>query len=122
FVIVTGAPIRLAVDLDALETRMASSDVARDLGEVGFTDPFRLLYTLLVGEEEIEPYLGAGAVNTDDKPVLSYSTYGASFQSTIAGNLSKLLAYRKEASKYASPSGAGSSHLRHFAASNELIL
>ncbi|HEV3116700.1 MAG TPA: fused MFS/spermidine synthase, partial [Gemmataceae bacterium] len=122
FVIVTGTPTRLEVDLDALGTRMASSDVARDLSEVGLSDPFRLLYTLLVGEDEIEAYLAGGAVNTDDKPVLSYSTYGASFQSTIAGNLSKLLAYRKEVSRYASPSGAGSSHLRHFAASNELIL
>jgi hypothetical protein len=61
-------------------------------------------------------------LNTDDRPVLSYTTYGASFRSTIAANLTGLLTCRTDASKWVQHPAPPTTMLRHYAASNEAIL
>ena len=122
FLIVVGTPAPLQIDVDVLSQRMSASAVAEDLAQAGCSDPYRLLYTYLVGDEEIGSYLDAGPLNTDDRPVLSYSTYGATFQSTIAANLSRLLAFRRNPAFRFRHADSQVSLLRHYAASNELIL
>ncbi|HEV3449368.1 MAG TPA: hypothetical protein VG099_32330, partial [Gemmataceae bacterium] len=122
FLIVVGSPAPLHVDFNLLKQRMSESAVAADLAEVGYTDPYRLLHTLLVSEDSMAAYLESGPLNTDDRPVLSYSSYGATFKSTIAANLSRLLAYRTEPARHVGRVASEALLLRHYAASNELIL
>ena len=122
FLIVVGTPAEPAIDMEALASRMKAPDVAADLAEAGLDDPYRLTYTLLTAEEALDRYLGPGPLNTDDRPVLSYSTYGAGFQATIAENLIHLMACRVDAARFVKHAAAGDVMPRHYAASNELVL
>jgi spermidine synthase len=122
FLIVVGSPSKLAIDLRHMADRMRKPGVREDLAAVGVADPCRLIYNLLVAEEHMTAYLGDGPVNTDDCPVLSYSTYGATYKSTIAENLLGLMACREDATKYVSHAESSETMLRHYAASNEVLL
>jgi len=122
FLIVVGTPAAPAIDMDAWARRMRRPGVAADLAEAGLDDPCRLAYTLLTAEEQLDKYLGAGPLNTDDRPVLSYSTYGAGFQNTIAENLIHLMACRVDAARFVKHAASGDVMPRQYAASNELVL
>jgi spermidine synthase len=122
FLIVVGTPAPLAIDMARLAERMHTAGVREDLAAVGVTDSCRLVYSLLVAEEGLAAYLGDGPCNTDDRPVLSYSTYGATFQPTIAENLLGLMTCREDAAKYVSHPEPCKKMLQHYAASNEMLL
>jgi hypothetical protein len=121
FLIVVGTPGPLQVDLESLGQRMANPAVRADLKRVGLDDPYHLVNTLLTGDAGLERYLGVGPLHTDDRPVLSYSTYGASYRSTIATNLLQLMACRECPAKYVTH-GDPRRLLYHYAASNEVLL
>jgi hypothetical protein len=101
---------------------MGQTEVAQDLEAVGLSDPNRLLYTFLVADEELAAYLGSGPLNTDDRPILSYSTYGATYQATIGANLLRLLACRGDVARFVKHPTPPATMLRHYAASNQAIL
>jgi hypothetical protein len=101
---------------------MSAAGLAQDLAAAGLADPCRLTCTLIATEEKLDEYLGAGPLNTDDRPVLSYSSYGAGFQSTIAANLVQLMACRVDAARFVKHAGPVDVMLRHYVASNELLL
>jgi spermidine synthase len=122
FLIVVGTPGPLEIDLEQLRRRMDDPAVRQDLAAVGLADPCRLLYTFLATGDDLARYLGAGPVNTDDRPVLSYSTYGATFRPTIATNLVQLLACRGDVARHVRDAAPGGEFLRHYAASNEALL
>lgn len=122
FLIVIGTPGQLQIDLEDWARRMTAPGVQQDLERVGLADPYRLLGTLLTGGEELNRYLGAGPVNSDDRPILSYSTYGACFRSTISHNLIGLLACRVDVSRFVRPGADAYLLLRHQVASNEALL
>jgi spermidine synthase len=126
FLIVVGTQGELDIDLDQLRRRMLAPGVKEDLEAVGLADPCRLVYTFLAGEEILTAYLGSGPLNTDDRPVLSYTTYGAGFRATIAGNLVHLLACRQDVARFvklpADSAPWATMMLRHYVASNEAIL
>jgi spermidine synthase len=122
FLVVIGTPDTLSIDLEHLSERMRTPAVEQDLETVGFADPCRLLYTFLASDAELATYLGTGPLNTDDRPVLSYSTYGATFRSTIAQNLIGLLSCRKDVARYLRQPVDATTLLRHFVASNEALL
>jgi spermidine synthase len=122
FLIVVGTPGELDIDLDRLRQRMRAPGVQEDLEAVGLADPCRLVYTFLAGEEKLTAYLGSGPLNSDDLPVLSYTTYGASFRATAAGNLVHLLACRQDVARFVKHATGGETMLRHYVASNEAIL
>jgi spermidine synthase len=122
FLIVVGTPKILDIDLELLRRRMLAPDVAKDLSAVGLADPCRLLYTFLAADDDLSAYLGRGALNTDDRPLLSYSTYGATFRSTIVGNLLRLLACRTDVARFVRHAAPREMMLRHYAASNQSIL
>lgn len=122
FLIVVGTPGELAIDLDALRQRMAEPVVRQDLEMVGLADAYRLLYTFLTAEQDLAAYLDKGPLNTDDRPVLSYTTYGASFRSTIATNLLGLLEHRPDVVKWVRRPVETTALLRHYAASNEALM
>jgi spermidine synthase len=122
FLIVIGTPETLHIDLDQLRQRMQLSEIAQDLEAVGLTDPYRLIYTFLAGEGDLAAYLGSGSLNTDDRPILSFSTYGATFRRTAAANLLQLLACRGDVARYVNQPASSDIMLRHYAASNEALL
>lgn len=122
FLTVVGTPGPLAIDLEQLRQRVRRPGVREDLAAVGLADPCRLIYTLLTAGDELDRYLGAGPLNTDDRPVLSYSTYGHTFEPTVAGNLVRLLACRVDVARYVTHPAPAATMLRHYAASNEAIL
>jgi hypothetical protein len=122
FLIVVGTPQRLRIDLGDWGKRAARAGVAEDLAAVGLGDPCRLAYTFVTGEEALDAYLGEGPLNTDDRPVLSYWTYGANFRSTIAGNLLELLKHRTDVGPFVSGWPDESTRLRHYAAAGEVLL
>src|ERR1700675_33500 len=113
FLIVIGTPEKLSIDFDQLSQRAKAPALAKDLELAGLQDPYRLLYTFLTEGSELDAYLGNGDLNTDDRPVLSYSTYGATFQSTIAANLARLLAARKDVAVFLKQPSTGTLLLRH---------
>lgn len=122
FLIVVGTPAPLEIDLEQLGRRMAAPAVRQDLEPLGLADPYALLYTLLAEGDEVGRYLGEGPLNTDDRPVLSYSSYGAIFRSTIAGNLVQLLARRGDVGRLVRHGPDRATQLRHQIASNEALL
>jgi spermidine synthase len=125
FLIVVGTPGRLGVDLEKLRARMRRPGVAEDLAVVGLADPCRLLCTLLVAGDDLDSYLGDGPVNSDDRPLLSYSTYGSAYRKTIAENLVELIEHRSDVTAVVRPVGTKSERtvlLRHRAASGEALL
>jgi spermidine synthase len=122
FVIVVGTPESLRVDLSAWHRRMQRPGVSVDLIGAGINDPCDLLFTLMTAEENLTEYLGDGPLNTDDRPVLSYSTYGATYRSTSIANLLELLGYRVDPTAYAACHPDPAVMLRQQAASNEAIL
>jgi hypothetical protein len=79
-----------------------------------------LLYTFLTADADLDRYLGSGPLHMDDRPLLSYTTYGATYRTTIAGNLLELLAHRADVGQYVC--GPAALLLRHFAASNEALM
>jgi spermidine synthase len=122
FLIVVGTPAPLAIDLDRLRQRMDRPGVAEDLAAVGLGEPCRLVYTFLTGEDKLGEYLGEGPLNTDDRPVLSYSTYGSSFRATTAANLVGLLSCRADVVRFIRHPAPAEVMLRHQAASTESVL
>jgi spermidine synthase len=122
FLIVVGTPGELAVDLDSWQERMGKAGVRQDLEAVGLADPCRLAYTCLAAGTDLDAYLGAGPLNSDDQPVLSYTTYGATFQRTIATNLIQLLACRGDVCRFVLHPAPQPTMLRHYAASTEAVL
>jgi spermidine synthase len=122
FLIVVGTPERLRIDMDQLSQRMLQSQVADDLAAVGLADPSRLVHSLLLGEDNLAAYLDSGDVNTDDRPILSYSTYGATFQKTIATNLLAMLSCQESPQAYVVNSPSTEIMLRQQVATTEMIL
>jgi spermidine synthase len=122
FLIVIGSPRELHIDFERMSQRMREPAVAEDLAAVGLADPCRLLYTFMAAEGDLDAYLGAGPLNTDDQPVLSYSTYGTSFRGTIGQNLVDLMACRSDVARFVYSHEGEAVMLRHYAASNEVLL
>jgi spermidine synthase len=122
FLIVVGSPAELRVDLAEWSRRMRAPGVAEDLEAVGLADPCRLLATHLTGGDALAAYLGDGPLNTDDRPVLSYTTYGSNFRTTAAANLVLLLEHRADGAALASAGAPPVVLLRNQAASNEATL
>jgi spermidine synthase len=122
FLIVVGTPARLRIDMDQLSQRMHQPQVAEDLGAVGLADSCRLVHSLLLGEDNLAAYLDSGDVNTDDRPILSYSTYGATFQKTIATNLLAMLSCQENPEAYVVNAPHTEAMLRHQVATTEMIL
>jgi spermidine synthase len=121
FLIVIGTPRPLRLDLSSWRERMQAPAIYADMAAVGLADECTLAYTLLTAENALAGYLGEGPLNSDDRPILAYSTYGAGYRSTIAGNLIELLASRVDPAEYIAGAVESASLLRRHAARNEVL-
>jgi spermidine synthase len=121
FLIVIGTPHRPRIDVSSWQARMQMPEVYADLAAVGLADARRLAFTLLTDGDDLAAYLGDGPLNTDDRPILAYSTYGAAYRLTIAANLVELLACRVDPASYVDGPAESSVLLRQQAARNESL-
>ena len=121
FLIVIGTLHRPRIDISSWQARMQMPEVYADLAAVGLADARRLAFTLLTAGDDLAAYLGDGPLNTDDRSILAYSTYGAAYRSTIAANLVELLACRVDPASYAVDPAESSGLLRQHAARNETL-
>jgi hypothetical protein len=56
---------------------------------------------LLLAEEQVADYVGAGPIHTDNRPILDYMTHASPYHNTLGENLSEMLAYRSDPRQYA---------------------
>lgn len=122
FLIVVGTPTELRVDMAKLAQRMGRFRIKEDLSAVCMVESCRLVHSLLLGEKNLATYLANARFNTDDRPVLSYSTYGATFQKTIEGNLLEMLSCLESPDDYVSHAPPTETMLRYRIAATEAIL
>ena len=65
----TGSPLK--IDYEQLQRRLGSDDVRASLAEVELGDPASYLAALALEEEGVARYVGPGAINTDNLPLIS---------------------------------------------------
>jgi spermidine synthase len=86
-------PIR--VDYAALKKRMEYEPVRESLAEIGFETIDDVLARFILDEKSLDPYCGDAPVNTENHPILEYSSPKSAFVGTIESNLAEALKYRK---------------------------
>lgn len=100
FVILVGTPDRLALQLDDIAQRMATSLIQRDLATIGLDNPYKLAACLLLAEDAVSRYTGPQPVHCDDWPVLDYLTHATPYNNTLVANLQELSAQRSDVRQY----------------------
>ena len=69
--VMLGTESPLAIDFEQLQRRLRSGPVRASLDEVELGDPSSYLAALALEEEGVARYVGPGAINTDDLPLIS---------------------------------------------------
>jgi spermidine synthase len=100
FVILIGTDERLALDLAAIQQRMAVPLVQKDLARIGMDNVYKLAAGLLLADNAVRNYVGDAALHTDNRPVLDYLTHAAPYQNTFGENMRQLLAQRVNAAEF----------------------
>jgi spermidine synthase len=84
------------VDLERVAARMREPAVRRDLADVGYDDPYRLLGSFLYTVDGPDDFPPGVAINTDDVPVIEFAAPKRRWLSTVPAHLQRLLP-RKQA-------------------------
>ncbi len=100
FVILVGTASKLELRLDDIAARMKLPLVQRDLARIGMDNPYKLAACLLLAEEMVDHYVGAGPIHRDNLPVLDYMTHATPYHNTLATNLEHLTALRSDVADY----------------------
>lgn len=69
-----GSDEPILIDVELMERKMASESVRADLGRIKIDNAYRLLSHYVFGGEEARGYVGDGLLNTDDLPIIEFST------------------------------------------------
>jgi spermidine synthase len=98
FVLFIGTPEPLKIDMGHLVERFSHPPIRQDLRTIGVSHPFKFVHFLHMDEEAVRNYTGTGALHTDDKPILEFSSPAAYSMGIrlFATNLDATLAYRPE--------------------------
>ncbi|MCK4548016.1 MAG: fused MFS/spermidine synthase [Candidatus Eisenbacteria sp.] len=88
----TEEPMR--VDYAALKKRMEYEPVRKSLEEVGFETVDDVLARFILDEKSLDLYCGDAPINTENHPILEYSSPKSAFVGTIESNLAEALQYR----------------------------
>ncbi len=100
FAILVATPEPLSIDLADAAERMSQRLVRPDLAVIGMDQPYKLAACLLLAEQDVTEYAGAGPLHTDDRPVLDYLVHASPYRNTLTVNLLELLAHRSDAAVY----------------------
>ncbi|MFN0149318.1 MAG: fused MFS/spermidine synthase [bacterium] len=72
-VFLIGTKTALMIDTDLMQKKLLDQKVSFDLARVGIRDPYELTRLFMLGDTDLREYVGAGAINTDDRPVIEFS-------------------------------------------------
>lgn len=73
YTVLLGASGPLRIDYERLAGRLAQRGVSAPLNQVDLGDPVAFLSTFVMGAEDMGGYAGAGRINTDDRPYISFT-------------------------------------------------
>jgi tetratricopeptide (TPR) repeat protein len=95
--IMIGSDRKLSIDFAKLKQRMEDEAIQRDLREIGFQNPYRLLSTFMMGEEGLRRYTKGAGIVTDNRPTVEFTAPRIHHAGVkIKGkNLRALLRYRE---------------------------
>lgn len=72
-VFLIGTKSALMIDVDLVQKKFLDQKVSFDLARVGVRDPYELTRLFMLGDADLRDYVGAGPLNTDDRPVIEFS-------------------------------------------------
>ncbi len=72
YTIVMGSKTPIRIDFDDLARRMSIPAVRDDLASVHIENPYDLLDCIAIGDDRMDGYLGSGAMNTEDRPIIEF--------------------------------------------------
>jgi len=108
YTIVMGSRTPLRTDAVRLAERMAHPALAADLREVRIEDVYDLLDCIVMGGDRVGDYLGAGPLNTEDRPIIEFrAPRNMNRMVTEYRNLARLIEYRAFPGRLVSSWGAG---------------
>ena len=95
YTIVMGSRTPFRIDFDELARRMSVPSVRDDLATVHVENPYDLLDCIAIGDDRMEAYLGPGARNTEDRPIIEFrAPRSMSRTFTEYRNLQRIIEYR----------------------------
>ncbi len=94
FIILTGTPGPMRVDLSELAGKMAR--VEGDLRSLNVDNVYELGSMLLLGERDIDLLVDGASIHTDNRPILEYSDMDLYNVVDVAPNLGRLIAVQQE--------------------------
>jgi tetratricopeptide (TPR) repeat protein len=92
--VMLGSEKPLDLDYAALAARMEYPPVHESLAEIGFSTLDDVLARFILDDASLDAYCGDAPVNTEDHPILEYSSPKSAFVGTIESNLAEALRYR----------------------------
>jgi spermidine synthase len=95
YVVALGSQKKIGLDLSDLAKRMEQTSIQKDLASVGIDSPVSLLGLYLVANEDIDRFVGAGPLNTDDLAYLEHSASRCFGRETTPENIAALIKARQ---------------------------
>ena len=116
--VLVGTQTRLQIDLASLERKLSTESVRHALEALNVSNPLDVLSWFVMGEEELENYVGTATLNTDNHPYLEFTPAMAYFHSTryAASNLRDLAMHRESVAPWLVPSGESEAEVARMAA------
>ncbi len=95
--IMIGSNERLSIDFENLKERLNNKKIQESLKEIGMSNPFQLLSTFMMDEDDLHKFIDGVPVVTDDNPYVEFTAPRIHHIGTsIKGrNLLNMLKYRK---------------------------
>ena len=95
--IMIGSDERLSINFENLKERFNNKRLQESLKEIGMSNPFQLLSTFMMDEDDLHKFIDGAPVVTDDNPYVEFTAprihhIGASIKGR---NLENMLKYRK---------------------------
>ncbi len=100
YTIMVATQEKLAIDFLRLQKRLNQNNIQADLDEVSMGNVYSLLGFFMMGEDQIDRYVGKAEINTDDRPMVEYSFPRSFGIETTSLNLSQLAPFRKKVTPY----------------------
>ncbi len=103
--IMIGSDERLSIDFENLKNRLNNKKLLESLKEIGMSNPFQLLSTFMMDEDDLHKFIDGVPIVTDDNPYVEFTAPRIHHIGTsVKGrNLLNMLKYRKPVIPLLSP-------------------
>jgi spermidine synthase len=72
-VFLLGSKSALPIDADLIDKKFVDEKIRFDLARVEVRSPFEMVRLFMLADGDLREYVGAGPVNTDDRPIIEFS-------------------------------------------------